>query len=161
MLKGKKGIIFGIANDHSIAWGIAKKLHNHGAELCITYQNEIFLKRVKPLAEELNCKIMIECDFSNKNSIKNCFENIEKKWHKIDFVVHAVAFSEKEELNGRYIDTSKNNFLCGSSNIKNIDEKAKNCNILQETINKNDINNVMSNSFGFGGTNATLVFSKI
>jgi len=111
MLKGKKGIIFGIANDHSIAWGIAKKLHNHGAELCITYQNEIFLKRVKPLAEELNCKIMIECDFSNKNSIKNCFENIEKKWHKIDFVVHAVAFSEKEELNGRYIDTSKNNFI--------------------------------------------------
>ena len=111
MLKGKKGIIFGIANDHSIAWGIGKKLHSQGAELCITYQNDILLKRVKPLAEELNCKIIIECDFSNKNSIQNCFDTVEKKWNKIDFVIHAVAFSEKEELNGRYIDTSKNNFL--------------------------------------------------
>ena len=111
MIRNKKGIIFGIANDHSIAWGIAKKLHSHGAELCITYQNEIFLKRVKPLAEELDCKIMMECEFSNENSIQSCFDNLEKKWDKIDFVVHAVAFSEKEELNGRYIDTSKNNFI--------------------------------------------------
>ena len=111
MLKGKKGIIFGIANDHSIAWGIAKKLYSFGAELCITYQNNIFLKRVKPLAEELNCQIIIECDFSNKNSIQNCFDTIEEKWGKIDFVVHAVAFSEKKELDGRYIDTTKENFI--------------------------------------------------
>ena len=111
MLKGKKGIIFGIANDHSIAWGIAQKLREYGAELALTYQNDTLLKRVKPLAEKLNSQLLIECDFSQQNSIESCFDNIRSKWHNIDFVVHAAAFSNKNELNGRYIDTSKNNFI--------------------------------------------------
>ena len=111
MLKGKKGIVLGIANDHSIAWGIAKKLKENGAELAITYQNEIILKRVKLLAQELNTKLLIECDFAHPNSIENCFNTIKQKWDSIDFVIHAVAFSDKKELNGRYVDTTKNNFI--------------------------------------------------
>ena len=111
MLKGKKGIIFGIANDHSIAWGIANKLSSYGAELVITYQNDILLKRVKPLAEKLNCKLLLECDFSKKNSIENCFNKINTKWNNIDFVVHAAAYSDKKELDGNYINTTKNNFI--------------------------------------------------
>ena len=111
MLKNKKGIIFGIANDHSIAWGIAKKLKENGAELAVTYQNEILLKRVKPLSEELNSDLLVECDFSNKSSIKDCFIKLKSKWNNIDFVVHAAAFSDKKELDGQYIDTSKNNFI--------------------------------------------------
>ena len=79
MLKNKKGLVFGIANDHSIAWGIAKKLSENGAELAITYQNDTFLKRVKPLAEKINSKILIECDFSKKESIKKCFQEIKKR----------------------------------------------------------------------------------
>jgi len=111
ILKNKKGVIFGIANDHSIAWGIAKKLNDHGAELAITYQNEILLKRVRPLSKQLNSNLLIECDFSTKNSIKNCFNKIKQKWTNIDFVVHAAAFSDKKELDGKYIDTSKDNFI--------------------------------------------------
>ena len=111
MLKGKKGIIFGIANDHSIAWGIAKKLSENGAELALTYQNNTILKRVKPLAIKLNSQLLIECDFSKRDSIETCFNNISKKWNNIDFVIHAAAFSDKNELNGRYIDTSKDNFI--------------------------------------------------
>jgi len=104
MLRGKKGIIFGIANDHSIAWGMAKKLRENGALLGITYQNETLLKRVKPLAEKINSEFLI-------GSIENCFDKISKKWSSIDFVIHAAAFSDKNELNGRYIDTSKKNFI--------------------------------------------------
>ena len=111
MLKNKKGIIFGIANDHSIAWGIAKKLHENNADLAITYQNESLLKRVKPLAEKVNSDLLIECDFSNEKSLENTIKTVKNKWGKIDFVIHAVAFSDKNELNGRYIDTSKNNFI--------------------------------------------------
>ena len=111
MHKGKRGIIFGVANDHSIAWGISKTLSAYGAELALTYQNDTLLKRVKPLSEEINSKLLIECDFSQPNSIKKCFDNINKKWDSIDFVVHAVAFSDKNELNGRYIDTSLRNFI--------------------------------------------------
>jgi len=111
MLNNKKGIVFGIANDHSIAWGISKKLKEHGAELAITYQNDTFLKRVKPLAEELDSQLLIECDFSQINSIETCFNNVRKKWNNIDFVVHAAAFSDKKELDGRYIETSKDNFI--------------------------------------------------
>ena len=111
MLKNKKGIIFGIANDHSIAWGIAKKLSENGAELAITYQNETLLKRVKPLAEKVNSNLLIECDFSKTDSIKSCFEKIKTKFKNIDFVIHAAAFSDKNELNGKYINTSKNNFI--------------------------------------------------
>ena len=111
MLKNKKGIIFGIANDHSIAWGIAKKLHDNGAELGITYQNQILLKRVQPLAEKINCKLLVECDFSKNQSIKTCFGEIKKKFGNIDFIIHAAAFSDKNELNGKYLNTSKNNFI--------------------------------------------------
>ena len=111
MLKGKRGIIFGIANDHSIAWGISKKLSEHGAELALTYQNDTLLKRIKPLSKEINSKLLIECDFSQSNSIKKCFDDLNQKWDNIDFVIHAAAFSNKDELNGRYIDTSLSNFI--------------------------------------------------
>lgn len=111
MLEGKKGIIFGVANDHSIAWGIAKTLSNYGAELAITYQNDILLKRIKPLASSINCNFLIPCDVSDKTNIPNCFDLISKKWGKVDFVVHAIAHSDKKELSGRYINTSKENFL--------------------------------------------------
>jgi len=111
MLKGKKGIIFGIANDHSIAWGIAKKLKNYGAELALTYQNEYLLKRVKPLANELECKILIKCDFSIDKDLENCHQELSRKWESIDFVIHAAAYADKNDLSGRYIDTSKENFL--------------------------------------------------
>ena len=111
MIKNKKGIIFGIANDHSIAWGIAKKLSENGAELILTYQNETLLKRVEPLAKKLNNSFLIECDLNQEGSLNKCFEIVEDKFQKIDFVIHAVAFSDKAELNGRYISTSKENFI--------------------------------------------------
>ena len=111
MIKNKKGIIFGIANDHSIAWGIAKKLHQNGADLAITYQNETLLKRVKPLANQLNCEILLECDFEKKNAIEKTIKEVSNQWDNLDFVIHAVAYSDKNELNGRYVDTSKENFI--------------------------------------------------
>ena len=160
MLKNKKGLVFGIANNHSIAWGIAKQLAENGAEIAIGYQNEILLKRVKPLSEEINSKILIECDFNNNDSINKSVEIIKKEWGTIDFIIHAVAFADKSELNGRYVDTTKDNFISGSANIENLDDSAKDCNILLKTENNVEIEQVMSNSFGFGGTNATLVFSK-
>ena len=111
MIKGKKGIIFGIANDHSIAWGIAKQLYLNGGELAITYQNDTLLKRVKPLAEQVKSNTLIECDVTNEDHIQNSVKQIKNKFGKIDFIIHAVAYSDKNELNGRYIDTSKNNFI--------------------------------------------------
>ncbi len=111
MLKGKKGLVFGIANNHSIAWGIAKQLAKNDAEIAIGYQNEILLKRVKPLSEEIDSKILIECDFNNNSSINKAVEIVKKEWGTIDFIVHAVAFADKSELNGRYVDTSKDNFI--------------------------------------------------
>ena len=111
MIKGKKGLIIGIANDHSIAWGIAKQLHANGAELAITYQNNTLLKRVKPLADRVNSNILIECDVNNEDHLKNTVNQIKRDFVKIDFIIHAVAYSEKNELNGRYIDTSKDNFI--------------------------------------------------
>ena len=111
MIKGKKGIVFGIANDHSIAWGIAKQLYSNGAELAITYQNETLLKRVKPLAEKVGSDTLIECDVNKEDHLKKTAEKIKNKFGKIDFIIHALAYSDKNELNGRYIDTSKNNFI--------------------------------------------------
>ena len=111
MLKNKKGIVFGIANDHSIAWGIAKKLNENGAELAITYQNESLLKRVEPLAKKLNSNLLLECDFNKEGSLENTIKQITSKWDNIDFIIHAVAFSDKNELNGRYIETTKQNFI--------------------------------------------------
>jgi enoyl-[acyl-carrier protein] reductase I len=111
MIKGKKGIVIGIANDHSIAWGIAKQLHRNGAKLAITYQNDMLLKRVKPLADKVNANILIECDVNNENHLQNTFTQIKKEFGTIDFIIHAVAYSDKNELNGRYVDTSKDNFI--------------------------------------------------
>lgn len=111
MIKGKKGIVIGIANDHSIAWGIAKQLHASGAELAITYQNNTLLKRVKPLADKVNSDILVECDVNNEDHLQNTFTQIKKRFGTIDFIIHAVAYSDKNELNGRYIDTSKDNFI--------------------------------------------------
>ena len=111
MIKGKKGIVIGIANDHSIAWGIAKQLHASGAELAITYQNNTLLKRVKPLADKVNSDILVECDVNNEDHLQNTFTQIKKEFGEIDFIIHAVAYSDKNELNGRYVDTSKDNFI--------------------------------------------------
>ena len=111
MLKNKRGIVFGIANNHSIAWGISKELAKNSAQIAIGYQNEILLKRVKPLSEEINSTILIECDFNNSESINNAVNIIKKEWGSIDFIIHAVAYADKTELNGRYIDTSKDNFI--------------------------------------------------
>jgi len=111
MIKGKKGIVIGIANDHSIAWGIAKQLHANGAQLAITYQNNTLLKRVKPLADKVNSDILVECDVNNEDHLQNTFTQIKKRFGTIDFIIHAVAYSDKNELNGRYVDTSKDNFI--------------------------------------------------
>ena len=109
-LTNKKGIVMGVANDHSIAWGIAKKLSEEGAELCFTYQGDSLLRRVKPLAESINNDFLIECDVLKKESIENTFKDIKNKWETIDFVLHSIAFSDKDELKGKYIKTSRENF---------------------------------------------------
>ena len=109
-LTNKKGIVMGVANDHSIAWGIAKKLSEEGAKLCFTYQGDSLLRRVKPLAESINNDFLIECDVLKKESIENTFKEIKEKWETIDFVLHSIAFSDKEELKGKYIKTSRENF---------------------------------------------------
>ncbi len=111
LMEGKKGLIMGVANDHSIAWGIAQTLFDHGAELAFTYQGEAFERRVSPLAESVNSKFLIECDVTSEENLDKVFARIEKEWGKIDFVVHAVAYSNKEELKGRYVDTTLENFL--------------------------------------------------
>lgn len=111
IMKGKKGIIMGVANKSSIAWGIAQKLHEQGAEMAFTYQGDAFGKRVKPLAESIGATEVIECDVSDEASIDAAFEQIREKWGKIDFLVHAIAYSDKNELKGHYVDTSLDNFL--------------------------------------------------
>ena len=111
LMKGKKGIIMGITNEHSIAWSIAKILKENGAELAFSYPNDKIEKRLKPLAESLNSNLIFECDVSNSESIKNTFESLKSKWDNIDFLVHAIAFSDKNELKGKYMNTSLNNFL--------------------------------------------------
>lgn len=111
LMKNKKGLIMGVANDHSIAWGIAKTLHEAGAELAFTYQGENLEKRVKPLAQSINSDFTVPCDVKNEESIKQCFSALKEKWGKIDFLVHAIAFSDRNELKGRYVDTTRENFL--------------------------------------------------
>jgi len=110
LVKGKKGLIMGVANERSIAWGIAKKLSENGAELAFTYLGDALKKRVTPLAESVNSKFLLDCNVENKDDIKKTFEEIKKKWGEIDFVVHAIAFSDRAELSGQYIDTSRENF---------------------------------------------------
>ena len=111
ILSGKRGLIMGVANNRSIAWGIAKACSNNGAELAFTYQGEAIEKRITPLAKKLNSSSVFECDVSDSVSIDNTFNEIEKLWGKIDFVVHAIGFSDKNELDGRYIDTTEKNFI--------------------------------------------------
>ena len=111
LMAGKRGLILGIANDHSIAWGIATALSAHGAELAITYQGDVFAKRVKPLAESLAAGIVEDCDVEDEASLNGVFKAIERSWGGLDFVVHSIAYSDKNELNGRYADTTRANFI--------------------------------------------------
>ena len=110
LLKGKKGLIMGVANDRSIAWGIAKKLSQNGAELAFTYLGDALKKRVTPLAESIGSKYLINCIVESKEDITNTFKEIKEKWGQLDFVVHAVAFSDRAELTGEYINTTRENF---------------------------------------------------
>ena len=111
LIKGKKGLIMGVANERSIAWGIAKKLSENGAELAFTYLGDVLKKRVIPLADSLNSNFTLNCDVEKKEDIIKTFDDIKNKWGSIDFIVHAVAFSDKSELTGEYLNTSRENFL--------------------------------------------------
>ncbi len=111
LMAGKRGLVMGVANDHSIAWGIAQALDRHGASLAFTYQGEAFGKRVKPLALTLGSELVLPCDVEDESDMDHVFEALGEAWGGLDFVVHAIAFSDKEELKGRYVDTSRENFL--------------------------------------------------
>lgn len=110
LMTGKRGLIMGLANDKSIAWGIAKACADAGAELAFSYQGDALKKRVIPLAEQLGSDIVLPCDVSDETSMDELFAALEEKWGKLDFVVHAIGFSDKNELRGRYVDTSRGNF---------------------------------------------------
>ena len=110
LMKGKRGLIMGIANDHSIAWGIAKTLAAQGAEMAFTFQGEALGKRVKPLAQSLGVEQVLPCDVENLDSVDQLFSSLKAKWGGLDFLVHAIAFSDKNELKGRYADTTRENF---------------------------------------------------
>ena len=110
LMKGKRGVIMGVANNRSIAWGIAKAIHAQGGEIAFTYQGEALKKRVEPLANEIGAVLAGDCDVSDEASIDAVFDNVEKMWGKIDFIVHAIGFSDKDELTGRYVDTTPGNF---------------------------------------------------
>ncbi|MGH6702609.1 MAG: enoyl-ACP reductase FabI [Bradyrhizobium sp.] len=109
-MKGKRGLVMGVANDHSIAWGIAQTLAAHGAELAFTYQGDALGKRVKPLAQTLGVELVLPCDVENLASVDAVFGALRAKWGQLDFLVHAIAFSDKNELKGRYADTTRENF---------------------------------------------------
>ncbi|WP_294621063.1 enoyl-ACP reductase FabI [uncultured Roseovarius sp.] len=111
LMAGKRGLIMGLANDKSIAWGIAKALADAGAELAFSYQGEALKKRVGPLAEQLGSDIVLPCDVGDTASIDALFSDLENRWGKMDFIVHAIGFSDKSELRGRYVDTSRENFM--------------------------------------------------
>src|SRR3954471_19732600 len=110
LMKGKRGLVMGIANDHSIAWGIARTLAAQGAELAFTYQGEALGKRVRPLAQSLGVDTVLPCDVEDLSSVDEVFTALREKWGGLDFLVHAIAFSEKNELKGRYADTTRENF---------------------------------------------------
>ena len=110
IMKGKKGLIMGVANDRSISWGIAKKIASEGAEIAFTYQVEALKKRVEPLAKSIGSSILIPCDVTDSLSMENTFEIIKKEWGNIDFLVHGIGFSNKDELRGKYYNTSSENF---------------------------------------------------
>ena len=110
LMAGKRGLIMGVANDRSIAWGIAKAIHAHGAEIAFTYQGDALKRRVMPLAEGIGSKIIVPCDVTDQGSIDGVFTELKRAWGSIDFVVHAIGFSNKDELRGRYVDTTFENF---------------------------------------------------
>ena len=110
LMKGKRGLVMGVANQHSIAWGIAQALHEAGAELAFSYQGDLFKKRVVPLVEPMKPAALIDCDVTDPGSLDAGFAELAKVWDSIDFVVHAIAFSDKEQLKGRYVDTTAENF---------------------------------------------------
>jgi len=111
LMDGKRGLAMGVANDHSIAWGIARTLAAHGAELAFTYQGDALGRRVKPLAESAGSKIVLPCDVEDVASVDAVFAELKKQWGTLDFLVHAIAFSNKEELKGRYADSTRENFI--------------------------------------------------
>ncbi len=111
LMTGKRGLIMGLANERSIAWGIAKAVAGQGAELAFSYQGEALLRRVKPLAEGLGSDTVLPCDVADMDSVDSLFRELEKRWGRLDFAVHAIGFSDKSELRGRYVDTSRDNFL--------------------------------------------------
>ena len=111
LMAGKRGLIMGVANDKSLAWGIAKYLSAQGADIAFTYQGEALEKRVRPLAASLNSTLVLPCDVTDMASIDSLFAELKKKWGTIDFLVHAIAFSDKNELKGKYVDTSLDNFM--------------------------------------------------
>lgn len=111
LLEGKKGLIIGLANSYSIAWGISEEAHKQGAELGFTYLNAAIEKRMRPLAESLSSDFIYPCDVNNDQQLADLFAEVERRWGKLDFVVHSVAFAQKEDLMGRYIDTSRQGFL--------------------------------------------------
>ncbi|SNT28318.1 SDR family oxidoreductase [Sphingopyxis indica] len=111
LMQGKRGLIMGLANDKSLAWGIAKALHGAGAELAISYQGEVMLKRVKPLADELGCDFLIDCDVSDMANLDQAFATLAARWPTIDFVVHAIGYTNKEALRGHYADIGLEDFL--------------------------------------------------
>lgn len=111
LMVGKKGLIMGVANDHSLAWGIAKTLASQGASLAFTYQGEVLKKRVAPLAESVKSTILLECDVTDEEKLAETFQALKTQWGTLDFLVHAIAFSDKEELKGKYVDTTRANFL--------------------------------------------------
>jgi enoyl-[acyl-carrier protein] reductase I len=111
LMAGKRGLIMGLANDKSLAWGIAKKLHEEGAELAISYQGEVMEKRVKPLAEQLGCDFLIDCDVSTEAELDKAFAALAARWPTIDFVVHAIGYTNKEALRGKYFDVGLDDFL--------------------------------------------------
>lgn len=110
LMAGKRGLIMGVANDHSIAWGIAKALRAAGADMAFTYQGEAFGRRVKPLADEVGVKLLLPCDVEDEASVDAVFDALKAEWGRLDFVVHAIGFSDKNELKGRYADTTRANF---------------------------------------------------
>ena len=111
LMQGKRGLIMGLANDRSLAWGIAKALGDAGAELAFSYQGEALEKRVRPLAEQLGSSTLLDCDVSSMDALDATFDEIAKKWDKLDFLVHAIGYSDKNELRGKFVDTSMDNFL--------------------------------------------------
>ena len=110
LMKNKRGLIMGVANDHSIAWGIAKAVADQGAKLAFTFQGEALGKRVRPLAESIDSHLLMPCDVTDSSSMDSVFKTLKDTWGSIDFVVHAIAFSDKNELKGRYVDTTPENF---------------------------------------------------